>query len=179
MPVLVATALLALVAGVLMGLYPALQGSRTDIVSVLRDGGRTIAGALGSHRARRAIVVAQVAVSLVLVIGAALAGHELPAKLRSQATGFDHSRIFVAGSIPPPRYPDRRVAEPLLAALCGELANTPGVRRAALSATPPLSGGFTRAPYAIAEGAVPPLNDGRSASRYRSRPDTSRRWAFR
>ena len=158
-PVLAATAVLALGAGVVMGLYPALQGSRSDIVSVLRDGGRTIAGALGSHRARRAIVMAQVAVSLVLLIGAGLLVTSF-AKLRGQPTGFDHSRIFVAGvGIPSARYPDLDSQSRFWLRLADELSNTPGVERATLSSTPPLNGGFARAPYALSEGAVPPLNE--------------------
>ena len=118
-PVLAATALLALGAGVVMGLYPALQGSRSDIVSVLRDGGRTIAGALGSHRARRAIVMAQVAVSLVLLIGAGLLVTQLceaaqPAhRLRSQP----HLRR--RGRHPVRALSRSRFAEPLLAAARG------------------------------------------------------------
>ena len=159
-PVLAATAALALGAGVVMGLYPALQGSRSDIVSVLRDGGRTIAGALGSHRARRAIVMAQVAVSLVLLIGAALLVTSF-AKLRGQQTGFDSTNIFVAGvSLPPSRYPDVDSQGRFWLRLTEALAAAPGVTRATLASTPPLNGGgFTRSPYALAEGAVPPLNE--------------------
>jgi predicted permease len=159
MAVLGATAALALVAGVLMGLYPAVQGSRFEIVSVLRDGGRTIAGALGSHRARHAIVAAQVAVSLVLLIGAGLLVTSF-ARLRSQPAGFDADRIFVAGvALPSARYPDLDAQARFWLRLADELASTSGVERAALSAAPPLSGGFARAPYALAEGAVPPLNE--------------------
>jgi predicted permease len=159
MPVLGATALLALGAGVVMGLYPAVQGSRSDIVSVLRDGGRTIAGALGSHRARAAIVTAQVAVSLVLLIGAALLVTSF-AKLRGQHTGFDSSNIFVAGvSLPPSRYPDVDAQGRFWLRLDEALSNAPGVLRATLSSQPPLNGGFARAPYALNEGAVPALNE--------------------
>jgi predicted permease len=160
LPVLVATAVLALGAGVVMGLYPAVQGSRSDIVSVLRDGGRTIAGALGSHRARRAIVMAQVAVSLVLLIGAGLLVTSF-AKLRSQRTGFDSTNIFVAGvGLPPSRYPDVDSQGRFWLRLNEALAAAPGVSRATLISTPPLNGGgFTRSPYALAEGAVPPLNE--------------------
>ncbi|HEX4913291.1 MAG TPA: ADOP family duplicated permease, partial [Vicinamibacterales bacterium] len=159
LPVLAATALLALGAGVVMGLYPAVQGSRSDIVSVLRDGGRTIAGALGSHRARYVIVTAQVAVSLVLLIGAALLVASF-AKLRSQHTGFDSSNIFVAGvSLPPSRYPDIASQGRFWLRLTEELSNSHGVVRASLSSQPPLNGGFARAPYALSEGAVPPLNE--------------------
>ena len=159
LPVLAATAWLALAAGVVMGAYPALQGSRTDIVSVLRDGGRTMAGALGSHRARARSSTAQVAVSLVLLIGAGLLVTSF-AKLRSQPTGFDSThdlrrrRQSAAGALS-----RSRRAGPLLAAARRRTANAPGVERAALAQTPPLSGGFTRAPYALAEGAMPPLNE--------------------
>ena len=160
LPVLAATAILALGAGMVMGLYPAVQGSRSDIVSVLRDGGRTIAGALGSHRARRAIVMAQVAVSLVLLIGAGLLITSF-AKLRNQRTGFDSTNIFVAGvGLPPSRYPDIDSQGRFWLRLNEALAAAPGATRATLVSTPPLNGGgFTRSPYALAEGAVPPLNE--------------------
>jgi predicted permease len=160
LPVLAATAWLALGAGVVMGLYPAVQGSRSDIVSVLRDGGRTIAGALGSHRARGAIVMAQVAVSLVLLIGAGLLVTSF-AKLRGQQTGFDSTNIFVAGvALPPSRYPDIDAQGRFWLRLADALSIAPGATRATLASTPPLNaGGFTRSPYALAEGAVPPLNE--------------------
>jgi predicted permease len=158
-PVLVATGLLALAAGLLMGTYPAVQGSRSDIVSVLRDGGRTVAGALGSHRARRAIVAAQVAVSLVLLIGAVLLVTSF-ARLRSQPPGFDPERVFVAGvNLPSARYPDLGTQGRFYQRLADALAASPGVESAALTAITPLNGGYTRAPYAVAEGAVPPLNE--------------------
>jgi predicted permease len=159
LPVLGATALLALAAGLVMGLYPAVQGSRSDIVSVLRDGGRTIAGALGSHRARRAIVMAQVAVSLLLLIGAGLLVSSF-ARLRGQDAGFDPTNVFVASvSLPPSRYPDIAAQGRFWLRLTDALSNAPGVARATLSSQPPLNGGFTRAPYALNEGAVPALNE--------------------
>jgi macrolide transport system ATP-binding/permease protein len=159
LPVLAATGVLALLAGVVMGMYPAIQGSRTDIVSVLRDGGRTMTGALGSHRARRAIVAAQVAVSLVLLIGAALLVTSF-AKLRSQPAGFDANRVFVAGVSPPlSRYPDADAQGRFYDRIAESLANTPGVEAAAMVAGAPLGGAYTRAPYALNEGAVAALNE--------------------
>src|SRR5688500_16384981 len=154
-----ATAVLALGAGVVMGLYPAVQGSRSDIVSVLRDGGRTIAGAFGGHRARRAIAMAQVAVSLVLLIGAGLLVSRF-ASLRGPDAGFDPPNVFVARiSLPPSRYPDIDAQGRFWLRLTDALSNAPGVIHATLSSAPPLNGGFTRAPYALNEGAVPALND--------------------
>ena len=157
--VLGATAILALGAGMLMGAYPAIQGSRSDILSVLRDGGRTVAGARGTHRARRLIVTAQVAVSLVLLIGAGLLVASFD-RLRQQPAGFDPERIFVAGvALPSARYPDLDSQSRFWLRLASELSATAGVERATLTASPPLSNGFARSPYALAEGAVPPLNE--------------------
>jgi predicted permease len=158
-PVLLATVVLALLAGIGLGLYPAVKGSRADVISVLRDGGRTIAGAADSHRARRLIVAAQVAVSLVLLVGAALLVSSF-LKLRGQAPGFDADSVFVAGIAPSPaRYQDAASQGQFYLRLVSELRRIPGVRSAALTASPPLSNGFARAPYAVAEGAVPALNE--------------------
>jgi predicted permease len=158
-PVLAATALLSLVVGLMMGAYPALQGSRTDIVNALRDGGRTIAGAIGSHRVRRAIVAAQVAVSLVLLTGASLLVASF-VQLRSQPIGVGADDFFVAGiNLPPARYADPAAQESLYTRVVETLRSTPGVTSAVLAQTIPLLGPFSRAPYANAEGAMPPLNE--------------------
>ena len=59
--------LAALLTGVVAGILPALQGSRTDLADVLKAGGRSGGASTGQHRFRNALVVAQVAVSLVLL----------------------------------------------------------------------------------------------------------------
>ena len=131
----------------------------SDIVSALRDGGRTVAGAVGSHRARQGIVAAQVAVSLVLLIGAALLVTSF-ARLRAQPTGLGATNVFVAGiNVPTARYPDAGAQERLYTQIAAALNEAPGVERAALSQTVPLLGPFTRAPYAAVSGVVPPLNE--------------------
>jgi putative ABC transport system permease protein len=66
----------------------------------------------------------------------------------------------VAGvSLPPSRYPDIASQGRFWLRLTEELSNSQGVVRAGLSSQPPLNGGFARAPYALSEGAVPPLNE--------------------
>ena len=62
--------LAALVTGALAGAIPALQASRTDLAETLKAGGRSGGGSAGRHRLRNALVVAQVAVSLLLLAGA-------------------------------------------------------------------------------------------------------------
>ncbi|HYL62976.1 MAG TPA: ABC transporter permease [Candidatus Methylomirabilis sp.] len=59
--------LAALATGIVAGLMPSLQASRTDLADVLKAGGRSGGGSAGHHRFRDALVVAQVAVSLLLL----------------------------------------------------------------------------------------------------------------
>ena len=54
-----------------MGMYPAWQSSRADLVDGLKDGGRAMTGSHGQQRFRRGLVAAQVGLSVVLLAGAA------------------------------------------------------------------------------------------------------------
>ncbi len=70
LPVLLFTLAVALSAGVLFGLIPAIKSSNTDLETCLREGGRGMAR--GTHRAQRVLVVVQMALTLVLLAGASL-----------------------------------------------------------------------------------------------------------
>ena len=159
LPVLGATVVLALITGLMIGAYPAAQGSQTDVVSSLRDGGRTVAGSARGHRVRRWILTAQVAVSLVLLIGAGVLVTSFM-KLRAQPPGFVPAQVFIAGfSLPPGAYPDGPAQERFYVRLAAALRAAPGVAQATLAQNAPLGGPFSRAPYAPADGAIPPLNE--------------------
>ena len=71
-PVLLFTLAISLLTGVAMGMYPAWQSSRADLVDGLKDGGRAMTGSRGQQRFRRGLVAAQVGLSVVLLAGAAL-----------------------------------------------------------------------------------------------------------
>ena len=90
---LVYTVLVALVTGLLFGLAPALQASRENLVDALKEGGRT-PGAGGAHsRTRSALVVVQLALSVVLLIGASLFVRSF-IHLRNASGGIDASPIM-------------------------------------------------------------------------------------
>lgn len=71
-PVLAFTVGLSLLTGLVMGLYPALQSSRADLVEGLKEGGRGSSGSVRQQRFRKVLVGAQVALSVTLLAGAAL-----------------------------------------------------------------------------------------------------------
>ena len=88
------------------GLGPAFGGTRVSLASTLREGGRS--GSLGASRQafRRAIVIAEIALSLVLVVAAALLVQTM-IKLQRQDPGFRGDHLFTAHIfVPPARYTD-------------------------------------------------------------------------
>src|SRR4029453_13151535 len=72
LPVLTFTIALSILTGLLMGIYPALQGSHADLVAGLKEGGRGPNGSVRQQRFRKILVGARVALSVTLLAGAAL-----------------------------------------------------------------------------------------------------------
>jgi putative ABC transport system permease protein len=158
LPVLLGALGVALATGLLIGAYPAAQASRYDPATILREGGRSVAGGRGQQRVRNLLVGGQVAVSIVLLAGAALLLASF-SRLLGQSPGFRASGVFTANiALPSPRYDDSAVSSRFWLRLADELHRAPGVVGASLVQAIPLGGGFSRSPYAIAEGA-PPLRE--------------------
>lgn len=90
--VLVASSLAALLTGLLFGIVPALHASRPDLLSTLKDSGRSSTGASG-HRLRNALVVAEVALAVVLLVGAGLFSGSFVQLIRIDP-GFDYRNVL-------------------------------------------------------------------------------------
>ena len=91
---LIYTVLISVVTGIIFGLAPAVHAAKADLVSALREGGRTGEGG-ARNRARNALVIAEVAVSIVLLVGAALFMRSFLNLQRAEA-GFDTAPITTA-----------------------------------------------------------------------------------
>jgi len=124
---------------VLFGLVPALQASKLELVDSLKEGGRSGGGAK-SQRIRNSLVVAEVALALVLLIGAGLMLRSF-LKIQNSDMGIDpvNTLTFRAG-LPPVQYPDSAVAGRFFDELVAKLATTPGVEAAGATTARPASG---------------------------------------
>jgi putative ABC transport system permease protein len=100
-PVLVFALLASAIATVGFGLFPALQGARRDLVAGTNIGGRSSTTGRGQTRMRSSLVVAQVALSIVLLLGAGLLMRTF-ANLLQVDLGFDSRRLLAAGIAIPP-----------------------------------------------------------------------------
>src|SRR6266404_3338079 len=157
-PVLVFTLGLSLITGLLMGLYPAWQSSRADLVDGLKEGGRGTSGSRGQHRFRRGLVTAQVGLSVVLLACAAMLVSSF-VRLSRQEAGFRSERVWTGGiGLPPAKYPDPASRGRFVERLQTELQTAPGVEAVSIVDAVPLSGNYSSSPYARVDKDPVPLN---------------------
>ena len=123
--------------GLLVGVAPIVHTNVTNLAEALKDGTRGATGAARQHL-RRALVAGEVALAVVLVIGAALLVRTVRNLIRVDA-GFDRSRVVTFSmTLPPINYPRPSDREQLYARLLDTLRAAPGVQSAtAMSGLPP------------------------------------------
>jgi len=138
-PVLLFALALTVVTGLLFGLAPALQSGRPEAHHALREGARGSAGAM-RFLSRRALVVAEVAMALLLVVVAGLILQSFQRLLRVDP-GFESSdRLTFRVSLPRSRYVGREQLQQFHKEAAARLAALPGVRAAGAVQSLPISG---------------------------------------
>src|SRR5438094_3877120 len=156
LPVLLFTIGLSILTGLLMGIYPALQGSHADLIDGLKEGGRGTAGSVRQQRFRKILVGAQVALSVTLLAGAALLITSF-VRLAQQNIGFRSQNLWTgAVTLPISQYPDPASRQRFVEQLLDALRDVPGLQSATVSGDIPLAGG-NRTLYARADRDVPPV----------------------
>jgi putative ABC transport system permease protein len=127
-----------LVVGIVVGLIPAWQASRSDLQSSLQEGSQRVSG---SHQGiRRSFVVAEVALALLLLVSAGLMLHSIR-RLLAVPAGFDASTaISLQVQTNGRRYDDDRVCNQFFAQALEAVRQVPGVTAAAFTSQLPLSG---------------------------------------
>jgi predicted permease len=138
--------------GVLFGLAPALRGSRVNLSETLKDGGRGSVGG-GGRRLRGALVVAEVALSLVLLVGAGLLVRSF-LRVQQVEPGFDaHNVLSMRLSVAGTSYTGARGPE-FYRELLERVRRLPGVESAGAASILPLGGGIGWGSVSI-EGYTP------------------------
>jgi putative ABC transport system permease protein len=133
---------LSFATSVLFGLWPAWHTSRADIQLALKSGGHGSSEAPGARRSRDLLVMAEVALTLILLSSAGLVLKSF-ANARNLGLGFDpHLLLSARVDLPEPSYSDAKKLLNFDEALMLKLSALPGVQNAALAANPPLMTGW-------------------------------------
>jgi putative ABC transport system permease protein len=162
-PVLLFTIGLSLLTGFAMGLYPALQSLRTDIVDVLKEGGRGTQGCARQQRLRKILVGAQVALSVTLLAGASLLITSF-VRLSQQDPGFKTDKLWIGvTALSQAQYPDQTSRARFAEQLQTGLRAAPGFEDVMLSSGFPLFGNPGATLYTRPEGNVAPAAERKGA----------------
>ena len=152
------------VCGLLFGLAPAWQAARFDIGSALKQEGRG-GSAAGRKRALAVFATAEIALALILLVGAGLLLATFR-NLRHVDAGFDPSSVVTAPAyLPEWKYGTGGQQRTFVARAVAELANIPGVAAAAAVNVLPLSGNNSSGAMTIEGFPPPPPNQRESADR--------------
>ena len=137
LPVLGFALALSLLTGLVMGLYPAWQSSKADLVDGLKDGGRAVSGSMRQQRFRKILVGAQVALSVMLLAGASLLIASF-IRLSRQETGFRSEHLWVGGvTLPVAQYADAGARARFADRITRAVQLVPGLESASASSTIP------------------------------------------
>ena len=160
---LVFSLLVSLAAGLAIGLLPGLQAAKVNVNEALKEASRGSTGT--GHRLRGGLLVAEVALSLVLLVAAGLLLASF-ARLQRVEPGFNPDGVFTAQLGLPPQAYDRERLVAFYERLYQRLATLPGSSSAALTDRVPLTGAQTPAPVAVQGRTLPPMSERPSANRH-------------
>jgi putative ABC transport system permease protein len=132
------TFLLSCLTTLLFGLWPAWRASKTDVQLALKSGAQTSFDSRAAARTRDALVIAEVALTLVLLVSASLVLKSF-ARVQSLALGYEpHGVLSARIDLPYVRYDEQKVVT-FSKGLLEQVRALPGVKSAAISSNPPLS----------------------------------------
>jgi predicted permease len=164
--------------GLAMGIYPALQSARANLINGLKEGARGTSGSANQLRFRRILIAAQVALSVTLLAGAALLITSF-IRLSQQNIGYRNDVWIGFVTLPESRYADvaarTRFADRTLAAL----RDVPGLESATISADIPLvPAAASNTLYARTDREMLPVDKRPAAAAHNVAPDYFKTWGI-
>jgi predicted permease len=154
----------AIVTSLLFGLVPALQTSRADLQGTLKEGGRSAASDRSGQTVRRALVVAEFALALTLLVGAGLLIRSF-AQLQRVDPGFDPDNLITMNiALPSANYGSDTAQIAFFNELLPRIAGIQGVRGVGATSSIPFGGGASTSSFRVeglelAEGQPDPWGD--------------------
>ncbi|MCI0486651.1 MAG: ABC transporter permease [Blastocatellia bacterium] len=134
------TCLLSIMTGLIFGLVPALQVSKPNLSETLKEGGRSSTGGVRSQFLRSALVVTEVALSLVLLVGAGLLIKSF-VRLQQVEPGFESAnRLTLEVALPWTKYPGQEPAAAFFERALDRIEVLPGVQSVGATTALPFSG---------------------------------------
>ena len=166
------TIALSILTGVAMGIYPALQSSRADLVGGLKEGGRGTSGSVHQQRFRKILVGAQVALSVTLLAGAALLITSF-VKLSRQNIGFRPQNMWIGlVTLPQAQYPDSATRQRFVDKVLAALQRIPSLQSATISGDIPLiAAAGSNMLYTRPDGEILPVDKRAAAAGHDIAPD--------
>ena len=178
-PVLAFTIVLSILTGVAMGIYPALQSSRADLVDGLKEGGRGTSGSVHQQRFRKVLIGAQVALSITLLAGAALLITSF-VRLSQQNIGFHPDNRWIGFiTLPEAQYPDLAARQRFVEKTLAALHTVPAFESVTISADIPLlAGAISNVLYARPDREVLPIDRRAAAVLHNIAADYFKTWGI-
>jgi putative ABC transport system permease protein len=159
LPVLVFTFGISLLTGIIFGVWPAVEAARSDPQDALNETGRANTGSSRSRRVRQCLVIAEVALALVLLVGASLMMQSF-LRLESINPGFDaKSLLTMRVLLPRLRYPDDASKIAFFRQAVQRVQALPGVRSASAVSAPPFAGLGAATGFSIVGQPAPASSD--------------------
>jgi putative ABC transport system permease protein len=158
------TAGVGLLAGIIAGVAPAWCSSRTDPQATLKEGGWSDVASRGRQRLRAGLVAGELALALVLLVGAGLFLKSL-SRIQDVSPGFDpHGVMTAALALPETQYKEDDKQFAFYRSVLERLSGSPGVQSAAFAVPLPFSGSNWSASFNIEGRVVPPGDPGPHAN---------------
>ena len=150
------TAAISVITGLIFGLVPALQLTRTDLHVTLKEGGRSNTADRGGLLVRRALVISEVALALTLLTGGGLLIRSF-ARLAEVDPGFSSRGVMTFGlSLPQSKYGSDTAVRALYAAILPRIEQVPGVLAAGSTSVLPFGGSGSTGSFNVEGYIVPP-----------------------
>jgi putative ABC transport system permease protein len=150
------TMLVSLLTGLIFGLAPAMEASRTNLNETLKEGGKTAVSGGRSHRLRNLFVIAEIAMTLVLLIGSGLLIKSF-ARLQSVNPGFNPKNLLtVRVALPFAKYREEGKSERFFRDALARIQQIPGVRAASVVNFLPFAGSNAVTSFSVVGRPAPP-----------------------